>query len=155
MTIEKSKKNLYKVYSEDTRNLAGKDSWMIDNSYKYKIIDETEFNNKYSVCNSDGSKYKKYILVCYKENDNIKYVDIPDESYLDRLKDIIKTYSVEEIVSTCTSFDSMYNEAYYFHVDDFYFIKYLMDEELFKTLESNNDYEIIIDKLRFDTSKSN
>ena len=66
MTIDKSEKNLYKVYSEDTRNSAGKDSWMIDNSYKYKIIDETEFNNKYLMCDSDGSKYKKYILVAIK-----------------------------------------------------------------------------------------
>ena len=82
-------------------------------------------------------------------------MNIPDKSYLDRLKNLIKTYSVEEIISTCTSSDSMYNEAYYFHVDDFYFIKYLMDEELFKTFESNNDYEKIVNKLRFDTSKSN
>ena len=128
---------------------------IIDNNYKYKIISDIEFSNKYLMCNSDGSKYKKYILVCYKENDNIKYVDIPNESYLDRLKDIIKTYSVEEIISTCISSDSMYNEAYYFHIDDFYFIKYLMDEELFKTFESNNDYEKIVNKLGFDTSKSN
>ena len=128
---------------------------IVDNNYKYKIINETEFNNKYLMCNSDGSKYKKYILVCYKEYDNIKYVDIPDEGYLNRFTNIIKTYSVEEIISTCIHFDSMYDELYYFHIDDFYFIKYLMDEEFFKMFESNNDYEIIIDKLGIDTSKSN
>ena len=128
---------------------------IVDNNYKYKIINETEFNNKYLMCNSDGSKYKKYILVCYKEYDNIKYVDIPDEGYLNRFTNIIKTYSVEEIISTCIYFDNMYDELYYFHIDDFYFIKYLMDEEFFKMFESNNDYEIIIDRLGFDTSKSN
>ena len=128
---------------------------IVDNNYKYKIINETKFNNKYLMCNSDGSKYKKYILVCYKEYDNIKYVDIPDEGYLNRFTNIIRTYSVEEIISTCIYFDNMYDELYYFHIDDFYFIKYLMDEEFFKMFESNNDYEIIIDRLGFDTSKSN
>ena len=128
---------------------------IIDNNYKYKIISDTEFSNKYLMCNSDGSKYKKYILVCYKEDDIIKYEDIPDESYLDRFTNIIKKYNVEEIISTCIHFDSMYDELYYFHMDNFYFIKYLMDEEFFKMFESNNDYEIIIYKLGIDTSKSN
>ena len=128
---------------------------IIDNNYKYKIISDTEFSNKYLMCNSDGSKYKKYILVCYKEDDIIKYEDIPDESYLDKFTNIIKKYNVEEIISTCIHFDSMYDELYYFHMDNFYFIKYLMDEEFFKMFESNNDYEIIIDKLGIDTSKSN
>ena len=128
---------------------------IIDNNYKYKIISDTEFSNKYLMCNSDGSKYKKYILVCYKEDDIIKYEDIPDESYLDRFTNIIKKYNIEEIISSCINFDSMYDELYYFHMDDFYFIKYLMDEEYFKMFESNNDYEIIIEKLGFDISKSN
>ena len=128
---------------------------IVDNKYKYKLIDEEEFNNKYLMCNSDGSKYKKYLLVCFKEDDIIKYMDIPDESYLDRFSNIIKTYNVEEIISTCTYFDNMYDELYFFHIDDLYFIKYLMDEELFKMFNSNNDYEIIIDKLGFNTSNSN
>jgi len=128
---------------------------IIDNNYKYKIISDIEFSNKYLMCNSDGSKYKKYILVCYKEGDIIKYEDVPDESFLDRFTNIIKKYNIEEITSTCIHFDSMYDELYYFHIDDFYFIKYLMDEEYFKMFESNNDYEIIIEKLGFDISKSN
>ena len=103
------------------------------------------------MCNSDGSIYKKYLLVCYKENDIIKYENIPDESYLDRFTNIIKTYNVEEIISTCIHFDSMYDELYYFRIDDFYFIKYLMNEECFEMIEENNDYEMIIDKLVFDT----
>ena len=120
---------------------------IVDNNYKYKIINETVFNNKYLLCNTDGSKYKKYLLVYYKEDDVIKYDDIPNESYLDRFTNIIKTYKVEEIISTCINFDSMYNELNYFHVDNIYFIKYLMDEEYYKMFQSNNDYEIIIDKL--------
>ena len=128
---------------------------IVDNNYKYKIIDAEEFDNKYLMCNSDGSKYKKYLLVCYKEDDIIKYKDIPNESYLDRFSNIIKTYNVEEIISTCIYLDNMYEELYFFHIDDLYFIKYLMDEELFKMFNTNNDYEIIIDKLGFNTSNSN
>ena len=124
---------------------------IVDSNYKYKIINEMVFNNKYLLCNSDGSKYKKYLLVCYKKDNIIKYEDIPNESYLDRFTNIIKTYNVEEIISTCIQFDSIYKELNYFHVDDLYFIKYLMDEENYKKFESNDDYEIIIDKLGCNT----
>ncbi len=120
---------------------------IFDDNYKYQIIDELTFDNKYLSCDNDGSKYKKYILVCYKENNIIKYSTVPNESYLDKLTNIIKTYNVEEIISSCSNFDSMYNELTYFHVNDLYFIKYLMDEENFKASKLNNDYEMIIEKL--------
>ncbi len=122
---------------------------IIDDNYKYKIIDKMEFDNKYLLRNTDGSKYKKYLLICYKNDDIIKYDDIPNESYLNRFSNIIKTYLVEEIVSICIHFDSMYKELNYFHIDDIYFIKYLIDEECSDMFKSNNDYEIIIDKLGF------
>ena len=86
---------------------------IFDSNYKYKIINEMVFNNKYLLCNSDGSKYKKYLLVCYKKDNIIKYEDIPNESYLDRFTNIIKTYNVEEIISTCIQFDSIYKELNY------------------------------------------
>ena len=124
-------------------------NYIFDKNYKYKIINETVFNNKYLSCNSDGSKYKKYLLVCYKEDNAIKYEEIPDKSYLDRFNNIIKIYNVEEIISSCINFDSMYDKLNYFHIDDFYFIKYLMDEDNFKMFGSKNDYETIINNLGF------
>ncbi len=124
-------------------------NYIFDKNYKYKIINETVFNNKYLLCNSDGSKYKKYLLVCYKEDNAIKYEEIPDKSYLDGFNNIIKIYNVEEIISSCINFDSMYDKLNYFHIDDFYFIKYLMDEDNFKMFGSKNDYETIINNLGF------
>ena len=121
---------------------------IFDDNYKYQIIDELTFDNKCLSCDNDGSKYKKYILVCYKENNIIKYTTVPNESYLDKLTNVINIYNVEEIISSCSNFDSMYNELTYFHMNDLYFIKYLMDEENFKASKLNNDYEMIIEKLR-------
>ena len=116
---------------------------IVDSNYKYTIIDEIEFNFKYLSCSTDGSKYKKYLLVCYKDNNSIKYIDIPNESYLNRFTNIIKIYKVEEIISTCIDFDSMYQKLNYFHVDDIYFIKYTMDEEDYELFKLSDDYEKI------------
>ena len=116
---------------------------IIDNNYKYTIIDETKFNNKYLLCNSDGSKYKKYLLVCYKEDNHVKYMDIPNENYLEKITNIIKIYNIEEIVSSCTNFDNMYDELNYFHIDDIYFIKYIVNEEDYKPFKFSDDYEKI------------
>jgi len=41
---------------------------------------EKVFNDKYLQCKSDGSKYKKYLLVLYKDDKEIKYIDVPNES---------------------------------------------------------------------------
>ena len=114
---------------------------LLDDNYKYEIVNDIVFNNKYLLCKTDGSKYKKYLLVCYKEDNEVKYIDIPDESYLNRIKNVIKTYNVEEIISTCINFDSYYEEAIYYHIDDIYFIKYLMDDDDFEQFKSGNDYE--------------
>ena len=116
---------------------------IVDDNYNYRIIEETTFNNKYLLCNSDGSKYKRYLLMCYKEENNIKYDEVLDESYLDRFANIIKIYKVEEIISTCVNFDNMYNKLKYFHVDNLYFIKFLMNEEFYNMFESNDDYKKI------------
>ena len=39
---------------------------IIDNNYKYKIISDTEFSNKYLMCNSDGSKYNHIVKILYE-----------------------------------------------------------------------------------------
>ena len=123
---------------------------IIDDKYKYKFIEDFEFNKKYLLCNTDGSKYQKYLVVYYKEDNNIKYKEVPDNSYLDSFNQIVKTYNVEEIQSTCKQSDNMYKELNYYHIDDVYFIKYIIDEELYELFKLNNDYEkkkkIFIDK---------
>ena len=44
----------------------------------------------------------------------------------------------------------MYKELKYYHIDDVYFIKYIIDDELYDLFKLNNDYEkiknIFIDK---------
>jgi hypothetical protein len=92
---------------------------IIDNNYKYKIISDTKFSNKYLMCNSDESKYKKYILVCYKEGDIIKYEDVPDESYLDRFTNIINPivstifiYQLSKIFRTITIYHVSVNQRF-------------------------------------------
>lgn len=126
-------------------NILNNSNFILDSNYKYEIINETVFNNKYLMCKTDGSKYKKYLLVCYKDNNEIKYIEIPNEDYLSKFNNIIKIYELEEIISSCINFDSYYNKANYFHVDDIYFIKYLMDEDNYKQFKSGNDYEKIKD----------
>ena len=65
-----------------------------DNNYKYSFIDKDDFDNKCLECKIDGSKYKKYILVSYKDNNEIKYIDIPNESYLYKFNNIINNVLV-------------------------------------------------------------
>ncbi len=83
------------------------------------------------------------MLVCYKEENIFKYENIPNESYLDRFTNIIKIYKVEEIISTCVGFDSIYKRLKYFHVDDLCFIKFLIDGGYHEMFESSDDYKKI------------
>ena len=53
-----------------------------DEKFKYAFINKAIFDNKYLESQFDGSKYKKYILVYYKDNKEIKYTTIPNQSYL-------------------------------------------------------------------------
>ena len=114
---------------------------LLDNNYKYEIINKIVFDNKCLQCKTDGSKYKKYLLVSYKEDNKINYIDIPNEEYLNKINNVIKVYNVEEIISSCIYFDDYYNKANYFHIDDVYFIKYLMDEDNYNEFKKGNDYE--------------
>ena len=120
---------------------------IIDNNYKYKIIEDFEFNQKILLCSSDGSKYQKYLIVCYKEGDTTKYIEIPDETTLEKFKQIDKIFHVEEIVSSCIHSDSMYNKLFYYHIDDVYFIKYIIDDEFYQLFKLSNDYEMIKNSL--------
>ena len=119
-----------------------------DEKYRYTIINKINFDDKCLQCKKDGSKYKKYILVFYKENNLIKYIDIPDESYLSKFNNIIKTYNVEEIISTCINFDSAYEKLSYFHINELYFMKYIMNDENINFFKLNDDKDKIINMLK-------
>lgn len=110
-----------------------------DEKFKYAFIDKTIFDSKYLNSQFDGSKYKKYILVYYKDNKEIKYTEIPNKSYLHKFKNVIHTYDVEQIISTCINFDNIYESLQYFHIENTYFIKYQADDEIIKLLNIRDD----------------
>ena len=120
-----------------------------DEKFKYAFINKEIFDSKYLEIQFDGSKYKKYILVYYKDNKEIKYTTIPNQSYLHKFKNVINTYDVEEIISTCINFDNMYESLQYFHIKDTYFIKYQADDEIIKLLNISDDSKIIKDFLDY------
>lgn len=71
---------------------------MLD-EYNYKLISKEEFDKKYLLCKEDGSIYKNYV---YKDK-----------------------YNIEKIISSCTHFDSDFDELYYYNIDGIItFIKY-------------------------------
>lgn len=59
---------------------------MLDSSYKYEVINSVIFNNKYLQCKIDGSEYKKYLLICYKDNNKIIYKDIQNKKYFKKIE---------------------------------------------------------------------
>lgn len=114
-----------------------------DEKFNYSYISKYEFDKKYLQSKQDGSKYKKYILVYYEESNKIKSMKIYNELDLSKLKNIIKKYQVEEIISSCINFDSMYENLTYIHINDFYFIKYQVSDEIGKLQNISNDNEEI------------
>ena len=114
-----------------------------DEKFNYSYISKYDFYKKYLESKHDGSKYKKYILVYYELSNKIKSMEIYNELDLNKLKNIIKKYQVEEIISNCINFDSMYENLTYIHIKDYYFIKYQVSEEIEKLLNISNDNEEI------------
>ena len=114
---------------------------LYDDKYNYKIIDDYVFDEKYLTAKKDGSKNKKCILIYYKENNEIKCEKLPDETYLKNYNDIISTYELEEIASSCRGSDAGYTYKKYYKIKDkICFVKY----ELPKTREfivGKNDNE--------------
>ena len=81
------------------------------------------------------------ILFCSR--DMKLMMEIYNELDLSKLKNIIKKYQVEEIISSCINFDSMYENLTYIHINDFYFIKYQVSDEIGKLQNISNDNEEI------------
>lgn len=111
-----------------------------EKNYKYSIIDEYVFNEKFLQCKIDGSKYRRYFLA-FDKNGNSS--EIPSEDYLQKLDNIVKVYDIEEITSSCANFDSMYDKLYYYHVNEKYFIKYTVEFEKEELISFNDDSEKI------------
>ena len=84
-----------------------------DSNYDYKIISEYEFDSKYLLSLNDGSKY------------NIINDDI------------------EEIISSCTQFDSLYKyKAYYKIKNKFCFVKYKFVDDVDFAIDSNDNDKV-------------
>ena len=114
-----------------------------DENYDYKLISENYFNEKFLLSSNDGSKYKKYIFIYYKDNDEIKNVQLPDETYLDRFNNILSKYEVEEIISSCENFDGHFDYKHYYNIkNQFCFIKYIIDEDLDYLIPNNDNEEV-------------
>ena len=114
-----------------------------NDNYDYKLISDNEFNTKYLLSRDDGSKYKKYIFIFYKDGDEIKSEELPNKEYLERYNNIIATYEVEEIISSCIHFDSGFDYKKYYKIKDmFSFIKYKCDEDLLFLVGKNDNDKI-------------
>ena len=111
-----------------------------EKNYKYSIIDEYIFNEKFLQYKTDGSKYRRYFLVFDKNGNSSEF---PSKNYLQKLDNIVRVYDIEEISSTCVNFDSMYDKLYYYHVNDKYFIKYIVEVEKEELISLNDDSEQI------------
>lgn len=119
-----------------------------DEKYDYRFIDSYAFDIKYLTCKKDGNMYKKYILVVYKDNDKLLVEEIPDDTYLDRFQNIISTYNVEEIISSCDIFDYIYKYKRYYRIENVgIFTKYLyadfVENENDLKPESNDTEEVL------------
>ena len=119
-----------------------------DENYNYKIISENDFDNKYLLCKNDGSKYKKYILVFYKENNVIKSEELPNGDYMDRYSNIVSSYEVEEIISSCIGFDSAFKYKKYYEIKNkLCFIKYKYLDECISFKNDNEQVKQLLENL--------
>ena len=126
---------------------------IIEEGYEYRFIDSYDFNKEYLMCNESGSKYRKFIIVSYEENNTIKTKELIDEEEINNYKNIIAKYNVEEIISSNSlSNYGYYKKIIYFNIEGVgTFIKYTLDNEFineeaennknhdFRVLQNNND----------------
>ena len=119
-----------------------------DENYNYKIISSNDFDNKYLLCKNDGSKYKKYILVFYEENNVIKSEELPNGDYMDRYSNIVSNYEVEEIISSCIEFDSAFKYKKYYKIKNkLCFIKYKYLDECISFKNDNEQVKQLLENL--------
>lgn len=117
-----------------------------DDNFYYDIISDDTFDTKYLSYKQDGSKYKKYILIYYKDGDEIKSEELPSKEYIEKFNNVLSFYEVEEIISSCIHFDNEFEYKRYYKIKDkicFVKYKYLKETEDIFSPEKNKDNETI------------
>lgn len=121
-----------------------------DDNYDYELISEDFFNTKYLLSKEDGSKYKEYILIFYKDGNEIKSEELPNKDYLNRFSNVLSLYEVGEIISSCANFDSGFDYKHYYKIKDkFCFIKYkYSDDAPFESHDYNEEVKTLLENLK-------
>ena len=96
-------------------------------NYNYRFISKSDFDSKYLEIGTFNDEYRKYKIVKYKKNEEIRFAEIVFEHLIKNIENVIKIYDVEKIVSNCNGSDSRYENLTYYHIDDLYFIEFSDD----------------------------
>lgn len=115
---------------------------MFDANYNYKIISNYQFDEKFLISKKDNSKYKKYLLLVINDNGKKIYKEVENENI--EKENYISYYNIEEIISSCNNFDSIFIYAKYYRIEDkIAFIKYkLLDPDLSEEFRKNDNDKI-------------
>lgn len=111
--------------------------------FNYRLISKETFDSKMLEVKTFNDLYRKYKIVKYKKNNEIRLAEIIFEELFDKIENIIKIFDAEKIISSCTGFDGRYDDLTYYHIDDLYFIEFKNDY-----LGNDNQNELIIEKLK-------
>ena len=92
-----------------------------DDKYSYYIVDDYYFN---SCCLNSNKKVEKYILIFYRDNEQIKSIKVKEYDKCKKLNlDIIVKYYIEEIDIKDIPFESEYNYSFCFNIKNIGYIK--------------------------------
>lgn len=96
-------------------------------NYNYRFISKNYFDSKCLEIETFNDKYRKYKIVKYKKNEEIRFAEIVFEHLIKNIENVIKIYDAEKIVSNCKGSDARYENLTYYHIDDLYFIEFFND----------------------------
>lgn len=96
-------------------------------NYNYRFISKNYFDSKYLEIETFNDEYRKYKIVKYKKNEEIRFAEIVFEHLIKNIENVIKIYDAEKIVSNCKGPDARYENLTYYHIDDLYFIEFSDD----------------------------
>lgn len=96
-------------------------------NYNYRFISKNYFDSKCLEIETFNDEYRKYKIVKYKKNEEIRFAEIVFEHLIKNIENVIKIYDAEKIVSNCKGADARYENLTYYHIDDLYFIEFSDD----------------------------